>query len=481
MKRIINIIVLFAAAVLPSVSCSEAEAPEVPKPSVAAPVLHATIETPGCGTKVFADENLSVCWNEYDYISVFDHLTFNNTYEFAGEAGKPYGDFALVPENDPFYTGNELPYTYAVYPYSNQNYIGVWYDLPWLWISLPRIQYYVSNSFWSSANLMVSATEDNNLKFKNVCGYLMLKLYGDDINVSNVTLSANGREGLCGGMYVSMVPGEVPVIERFLQEGSSLAIMCTSPVKLGSTAEEATEFWFVVPPVTMASGFTVTVTTDNGLTFSAQRSASVTISRNTLTRMAPVEVTVPKPQYFLNPQTEEPAVFTLNEGWWGETHTAKMTYIEQDGIRYCTFISNEPGKGVWGDTVNTTFNFNWYLNENNSEGNNLLEVEGSYLGWDYNSRSYIPEDEAIQPLYAYDWYWYHRKERNTNLAGTWLTYAHYLGNPDGEYPAGYYDGNGGFYFNLHYYVHNTGGWNNEPLYDFVAISEGFDRSANATE
>ena len=278
MKKILNVIALVAAAVLPVVSCSIEIEPEAVNPATPSKSLHASIELPDDGTKVFVNDNLNVCWEEGDEISVFDHLSFNSLYRFAGTPGEPSGDFNLVPETN-FYTGNELPYAYAVYPYSYSNVIECYDDKTVLRLTSPQVQLFVPGSFGPGTNLMVSVSEDDNLKFKNVCGYFVLKLYGDDVTISEVTIFTPDGTSLCGSMNVCMSPGEAPVIDGFYGHANYVTVKCDTPVKLGSTAADATEFWFVVPPVTMEQGFTARITLDNGLDILAQKTGSVYLRR----------------------------------------------------------------------------------------------------------------------------------------------------------------------------------------------------------
>ena len=182
-------------------------------------------------------------------------------------------------------------------------------------------------------------------------------------------------------------------------------------------------------------------------------------------------------QDFLNPVTGEPAIFTLTEGWWGEVHMARMEFYEVNGVRYGTFISIEDG-GIWGDTVNATLKFNWYTKNNNEAGNNFVEVPKQYFGFDYSDWTSKPEGEAVNPIYVYDYYhyWIERGYSPSDLDGSWLGFAVAEGASDGSggYPVGYYDGNGGFFLNLRYYIPGLGGFS-PPTYDFVAIADGFVR------
>ena len=175
---------------------------------------------------------------------------------------------------------------------------------------------------------------------------------------------------------------------------------------------------------------------------------------------------------FNNPVTGEPAAITINEGWWNEVHMGKLMYYEVNGVRTCILSSTEEGNGIWGDAVDATLQFTWYTKNNNNEGNNLLEVPKQYFGFDYSDWGSKPVGEAVNPVYVYDYYWYWI-ERGESL-GSWLDFASTYGNPDGNYPVGYYDGNGGFYFTLRYYIPGLGGFSSDP-YEFVALADGFTR------
>ena len=60
------------------------------------------------------------------------------------------------------------------------------------------------------------------------------------------------------------------------------------------------------------------------------------------------------------------------------------------------------------------------------------------------------------------------------MGANWLAEANATGQTDGSYPAGYYDGNGGFFFNIYFYIPGMGGWSPDG-YGTVAIADGFSR------
>lgn len=276
-------------------------------------------------------------------------------------------------------------------------------------------------------------------------------------------------------------PTQDPAIEIVLARTNTSGSI-TVPI----TAMYSEEGVFTATPATFADGqseTTFTVRFDNakeGVNYSASfviednQYASIYNSNPIGLDLSLMRVEM---KDFLNPVTGEPAIITLNEGWWGEVHMAKMKYYEVDGVRTCEFYSIEDG-GIWGDTVNASLKFNWYTKQNNEADNNFLEVPKQYFGFDYSDWTSKPEGEAVNPIYVYDyyWYWIERGYGPDDLDGSWLGFAKAEGASDGSggYPVGYYDGNGGFFFNLRYYIPGLGGFS-PPTYDFVAIAEGFTR------
>lgn len=182
---------------------------------------------------------------------------------------------------------------------------------------------------------------------------------------------------------------------------------------------------------------------------------------------------------FLNPETNEPAILTFNEGWWGEVHTAIMKYYEVDGVRYCVASCNEVAEdgsplGIWGDSIGVTFDFIWDTNKVNEDGYQVIDVKRQYLGFDYaDNMASKPEKDAAAGVYFYDWY--HFLTTDGGYSGKWGSWENFLKANPGAYAQSYYDGNGGFYFNLKYHVPSAGGGWTPSEFDVVAVSDGFVR------
>lgn len=251
-------------------------------------VFHASIEGTASNTqtKVYADEDMKVVWNAGDMISIYEQTTYNHPYQFDGDDGDTAGDFNdLTPSG--YHTGNQVPYNYAAYPYSKANKLS---NKGVFTLTLPAEQSYKANSFGIGANTMVAVTDNDFLAFKNVGGYLSLRLYGDDVSVSKVTLKANNGEKIAGKGLVTIPLGGLPTVEMDATGTDEITIVCDPAVKIGPDAEHYTSFWFVIPPVTFEKGFTVTVTDDKDGEYTVATSKPFTVSRNKLDWMTAVKV-----------------------------------------------------------------------------------------------------------------------------------------------------------------------------------------------
>ena len=238
------------------------------------------------GTKVYANEDLLLRWTADDRVSIFNKNTYNQQYKFTGKTGANSGGFKKI-ETDEFMTGNAITDIVSVYPYQESTEITEGETLS---VTLPAEQHYAENTFGLGSNTMVSVSSDNFLQYKNVGGYLVLKLYGDGFSVSSITLKGNNGEKLAGKATVTMPLDGVPATSMTNDATSEITLTCATPVRLGANAEESTQFWFVVPPVAFSRGITITVRDALGGVFQKSTSKSLSIERSSLISMAPVVV-----------------------------------------------------------------------------------------------------------------------------------------------------------------------------------------------
>lgn len=250
-------------------------------------VFYASFEQPSdIDTRVYATEDLLLRWTADDRVSIYNKNTYNQQYAFTGETGDNAGGFRKV-ESDEFMTGNAISNVVSVYPYQTTTKIT---ENEVITVNLPAEQTYAENTFGLGANTMVSVTSDNFLQYKNVGGYLMLKLYGEGVYVSSITLRGNSAERIAGTASVTMPFDGVPTTMIATDATDEITLTCTTPVRLGSTENESTRFWFVVPPITFNNGFSITVHEATGEIFEKSTHVSVSIKRNVLSKMSPIEV-----------------------------------------------------------------------------------------------------------------------------------------------------------------------------------------------
>ena len=241
-------------------------------------------------TRTYVDDK-SVLWHSGDAVSYFASSNHNVKYQYNGEDGASTADFTLVQNTGA--VGSPVTTTYAVYPYSETT--TSWNDngVEKLAVTYPATQNYLPNSFGRGANMMVSAgldINDNNLYFRNACGYLVLKLYGEGVKVKNIKLTALAGEKLSGKAHIVAKHDAAPIVDMDSESIASVTLNCGNDgVALGADMASATEFWFALPPVTLNKGFQIIVTDTEGRLFKTQTAKKVSITRNDIQPMAAIQ------------------------------------------------------------------------------------------------------------------------------------------------------------------------------------------------
>lgn len=238
-------------------------------------------------SRTLLNDNMKNTWCADDRISIFMGNTYNHHYKFDGATGDTKGTFSKV--EDPFITGEILSANYAIYPYSNDNSID---DKGILHTSLPAIQNYEKGSFGLNANVMVAVTEsleNRFLGFQNVCGYVRVNLFGEDVTLKSVTFAGNDNEVLAGTAQITAGYNQIPQLAMDGASEKVLTIECGDGVKIGATEYDATSFVFVVPPQVMKKGFTIVATDINGNTFTKISNNQQEVKRNTILSMPPLK------------------------------------------------------------------------------------------------------------------------------------------------------------------------------------------------
>ena len=290
--------------------------------------LYATIEDEE--SRTFVNENQTICWHAEDEVSAFCNTTTNAKYTFLGEDGDKGGMFYGSSTG-----GDWLEYFYALYPYNAEAAMIVDGDIT---TTLPYLQGYIKDSFGKGANTMVAVVQDGTKKlvFNNLCGYLKIKLYGNNVKIKSLILRGNNGEKLSGAATISAPYGAKPSVTMDADATEKVMINCENGVTLGATAGDATTFWFALPPTTFEKGITITAYTTDGLGFTQSTSNKVTITRNRIQPMSAVEA-----------KNLAAMPIPLNQIWYTSSDNSAITLYNSSGFD-ANVVSNtyEDGLGV---------------------------------------------------------------------------------------------------------------------------------------
>lgn len=284
-------------------------------------------------TKTYVEESKYLRWHEADLITAFYGNALNRQYKFKGKTGANSGTFSLVPSGE-LGTGNELGAIYAVYPYEESATIT---DEGTMTINLPAVQTYAENSFGKGANTMIAVTEnleDTFLGFKNACGYLKLKLYGEDVTLASVEVKGNNSEKMAGSATATMEFGGVPSLAMNNDATTTVTLDCGEGVVLGTSAETATELWIVLPETTFEGGITITAIDTDDNVFEKSTTKTVAIVRNEIQPMAAIEFVKPLPipannEIFYTNGSTTSATIPFKTDCFGGANIVSNTYDEK--------------------------------------------------------------------------------------------------------------------------------------------------------
>ena len=304
---------LFAVIAVVS-GCAEIEEIKTELADVLPKVLYASVSenADDTGTRTYVDGK-TVKWHAGESISYYAGEYGNVRYvmkegQYDGTLNAEFiqsdnGQYSFGQYGSPGY--EEIPaFPLAVYPYDDNQDAKYGTDRYDLYVTYPENQKFAPNSFGKGANVMIASGEsgtDANLFFRHACGYLVIKLYGHSARVKDITLTALG-DGvkISGDALLFVQKNSEFTFDGMLSDAAcnSVSLDCSNSglgVEIGADAENATEFWFALPPVKLEGGFKITVTDVNGAEFTKQTSRSVEIERNTIQPMAAIEA-------FLSPE-----------------------------------------------------------------------------------------------------------------------------------------------------------------------------------
>ena len=271
MKKSIIATVFAVAAV--SVSCTK-----VPEQGGGiSMVFHAGSEAL---TRTSLAEGNAVVWERGDAISLFDPSRINNkfTTEDSGESAAFSGTVRVDGE----------PY-YALYPYDGNAEI----DGSVISTVLPAVQTARAGGFASGLNPAVARADENEmLYFRNACPIVKFTLGGSAATVVRAVLQGNLGESLAGAIAVDASSSD---------PSASLAASGETKVELEGEFEPGSTYCFVVAPVTLSGGLSVTLYDESGKAWSRHGASAVTLEAGRALNLGILEpdVFVPESGYEL--------------------------------------------------------------------------------------------------------------------------------------------------------------------------------------
>lgn len=258
MKKI-NII-LAALAIAAASSCSYEEhnvIPEVAGPQPAEDLVPLCLTT-GEMTKTSL-QGTTVNWTSDDEIAVFDNVNYPNKFTATSVEGSSAVFEGLV--------GAATTEFYAVYPYSSAKSI----DASNITVTLPASQTSAAGTFAEEHNISVAhgvkeVGEESveGVMFDNVCGLIQFTVPQRISAVKNVVFKAENRS-LAGDLVISKDGLKVESVANG-----------TNSVSMSGDFAAGSTFYFVVAPGEV-NGFSITVTAQNGATYSKVSSKSFTV------------------------------------------------------------------------------------------------------------------------------------------------------------------------------------------------------------
>ena len=321
MKKI-NII-LSALTIVAASSCSYEEhsvTPEVAGQQPAEELVPLCLTT-GEMTKTSL-QGTSVNWTSDDEIAVFDNVNNPNRFTATSVEGSSAVFEGLV--------GAGTTDFYAVYPHSSAK--GI--DASNITVSLPGAQTSAAGTFAEEHNISVAhgvktpgEESVEGIKFDNVCGLIQFTVPQRISAVKNVVFKAENRS-LAGDLVISKDGLKVESVANG-----------TNSVSMSGDFAAGSTFYFVVAPGEV-NGFSITVTAQNGATYSKVSSKSFTVEAAAMKNLGVIDFKAEpgaKAEHTYSGGTLTGTKVTLTPGLpagmeaYVENLTASMT---RDGIEY---------------------------------------------------------------------------------------------------------------------------------------------------
>ena len=163
--------------------------------------------------------------------------------------------------------------------------------------NLPSVQAYEEAGMARDAFPMVAYTENSEMTFRNLCGMLVVNIYGEG-SVSSIEFVGYSEDGnpvpVSGAVCVDMTETDVPLLSMTEDALSFVTLSCEDKKGNGValSMDKYTSFHLVLPPMYCAS-FDVRIELTNGSSIIKHSDKPLEITRSHRTLLMPFEYTMP--------------------------------------------------------------------------------------------------------------------------------------------------------------------------------------------
>ena len=256
---------LFAAVATMLAACTTDTTEDVAVNCLPYDVLHVSVGDED-ESRIQLDENCQTVWNEGDMISVFNKTNGNECWQFDGKTGDKRGTLSKISGNAGTTSTDKVV---ALYPYDSNCIVSG----NMISTTIPATQTYRADSFGEGGNIMVAVSDDNELQFKHIFGWIKLSLTDDhNRKVSHIILNGNNGEKLSGNVFIDTNS------QKVYGNTSTVTLDCGNGVQLSKT--DPTYFYIAVVPQTFTNGVSVKINMTDGTSLEKIYEKPFTVTRN---------------------------------------------------------------------------------------------------------------------------------------------------------------------------------------------------------
>ena len=291
------------------------------------------------GTKIY--------WMKGDSIRIINAANQSHIFYLTEGKNTQVGRFSTSE------TFSKTPPYYAVYPGGNLTTQGI----ATFTVGQTQNVGTATGTFANDFMPMVAHSNTNKLYFKNVFGGLCFKLTGDK-HVSRIVLTSNDENDKLWGTFTADCNSDTP-LPTYVSGGSN-SVELTCDITLTT---EVQEFIIMMPPGTMATGFTMTVYDGNTVIYDKTSNTTNAIIERTVIKSLVTAINITIPYYTVTVSANP------TEGGTAYIGTAGTFSADYQGGTSCTVTA----------TANPNYTFsNWTENGQvvSTEANYTFNVEG---------------------------------------------------------------------------------------------------------